>query len=114
MPASDKPEAAVEERAEGEIEAGAHDVGEELTRLETVLDSMVEGFGAMSNRAAVAEENHRKLAEALRNTDVEEMAPTELQARLEALAEENARLRAGLEEAQTRAERMMEDELADE
>jgi hypothetical protein len=50
---------------------------------------------------------------------LEEMAPTELQTRLEDLADENGRLRAAVNEARGRADRirsrlmLMEDEQAD-
>ena len=102
-----------------EIVADARDIDEEMTRLEAVVENLTDSFGAMRERASVAEENHRKLAEALRDTDLEEMAPTELQTRLEDLAEENGRLRAAVNEARGRADRirsrlmLMEDELAD-
>ncbi len=95
-------------------------VEEELAELETAVDALVGSFGAMRERAAAAEENHRKLAEALRETDLETIAPTELQARLEDLAEENSRLRIIVDEARTRAQlvrrrlMLMEDELDDE
>ena len=101
-------------------EAEALDPEQELAELEAAVASLAEGFGAMRDRAVLAEENHRKLAEALRDTDLEEMAPTELQERLEELADENSRLRAVVQEAGKRAERirsrlmLMEDELADE
>lgn len=117
MPASGNPE---DQEEAGTEAAEALDTAEELAQLETAVDSLVEGFGAMRNRAAVAEENHRKLAEALRDTDLEEMAPTELRERLEELADENSRLRAIVTDAGKRAERirsrlmLLEDELADE
>ena len=116
MPASGNPEGQEEARTHA---AEALDTAEELSQLEAAIDSLVQGFGSMRDRAAVAEENHRKLAEALRDTDLEEMAPTELQERLEELADENSRLRAIVGEAGKRAERirsrlmLMEDELAD-
>jgi chromosome segregation ATPase len=116
MPASGNPEGQEEARTDA---AEALDTAEELAQLETAIDSLVQDFGSMRDRAAVAEENHRKLAEALRDTDLEDMAPTELQERLEELADENSRLRAIVTEAGKRAERirsrlmLMEDELAD-
>lgn len=102
-----------------EVAGDAPDIEGELTLLEAAVESLVESFGAWREQASVAEENHRKLAEALRDTDLEEMAPTELQTRLEELAEENGRLRAAVHEARGRADRiqsrlmLMEDELAD-
>jgi len=87
-----------------------------LTRMEATVETLLAGFDGMRSRALQAEENHRKLAEALRDTDVEAMAPTELQTRLEELADENRRLRAAVDEGRARAERirgrlmLMEDE----
>lgn len=117
MPASGNPEGLAEESPDA---ANRLDPEEELAQLETAVKSLVQGFGSMLDRAVLAEENHRKLAEALRDTDLEQMAPTELQERLEELADENSRLRAIVTEAGKRAERirsrlmLMEDELADE
>lgn len=117
MSASASPDSREEDRAD---EAEALDSEQELGELEAAVESLVRGFAAMRDRAELAEENHRKLAEALRDTDLEDMAPTALQERLEELADENDRLRAVVTEAGKRAERirsrlmLMEDELANE
>lgn len=119
MPASERPDAGDGDRELEDVVAEAPDVEEEITRLEALVESLLGSFGTMRERASVAEENHRKLAEALRDTDLEEMAPTELQTRLEELAEENGRLRVAVNEARGRADRirsrlmLMEDEVAD-
>ena len=119
MPASERPDSEGGDQAIEEVVADAPDIDEEITRLEAAVESLADSFGAMSERASVAEANHRKLAEALRDTDLEEMAPTELQTRLEELADENGRLRAAVNEARGRADRirsrlmLMEDEQAD-
>lgn len=118
MPESERPDPGAAEQAI-EDDVGRPDIEEEIARLESAVDSLVESFGTMRERASIAEENHRKLAEALRDTDLEEMAPTELRTRLEELAEENGRLRAVVNEARGRADRirsrlmLMEDEVAD-
>ncbi len=117
MPASEVPEPAAEAAVENSAALGvAGDVSRELTRMEAGVETLLAGFEGMRNRALQAEENHRKLAEALRDTDVEAMAPTQLQTRLEELTEENQRLRAVVDEGRARAERirsclvLMEDE----
>ncbi len=107
MPASEVPEPAAEPALKNGAAVGAAgDVSRELTRMEAAVESLLAGFEGMRNRALQAEENHRKLAEALRDTDVEAMAPTQLQTRLEELAEENRRLRAAVDEGCARAERI--------
>ncbi len=117
MPASEVPEPAAEAAVEDGAAVGvAGDVSRELIRMEAAVESLLAGFEGMRNRALQAEENHRKLADALRDTDIEAMAPTQLQTRLEELAEDNRRLRAVVEEGRARAERirsrlmLMEDE----
>ncbi len=117
MPALEGPELAAEVAMEnGAAVEVAEEVSRELTRMEAAVETLLAGFEGMRNRALQAEENHRKLAEALRDTDVEAMAPTQLQTRLEELAEDNRRLRAVVEEGRARAERirsrlmLMEDE----
>jgi hypothetical protein len=116
MSASGSPENQEEDRPDA---AEVLDTAQELAQLEMAVASLVEGFGSMRDRAAVAEENHRKLAEALRDTDLDSMAPTKLQERLEELADENGRLREVVTEAAKKAERirsrlmLMEDERAD-
>ncbi len=119
MPESVKPDAREGGREAADPPPDAPDVEMELTRLEGALESLIDGLGTMRDRATVAEENHRKLAEALRDTDVDSMAPMELQARFEELAEENGCLRTAVDEARVRANRirsrlmLMEDELSD-
>ena len=118
MPESEAPDAGADNEAMDPA-AGFPEVEQEVARLEAVVGSIVDGFDAMRGRAMAAEDNHRKLAEALRDTDLEDMAPTELQKRLEELAAENGRLRSAVAEARARAERirsrlmLMEDEQAD-
>ena len=107
MPASEVPEPAAEAAVEnGAAAAVTGDVSRELIRMEAAVESLLAGFEGMRNRALQAEENHRKLADALRDTDIEAMAPTQLQTRLEELAEENRRLRAAVDEGRARAERI--------
>ncbi len=117
MPASEVPEPAAEAAVENGAAVGvAEDVSRDLTRMEAAVETLLAGFEGMRVRALQAEENHRVLAEALRDTDVEAMAPTQLQTRLEELAEDNRRLRAAVDEGRARAERirsclvLMEDE----
>ncbi len=98
-------------RADG---AGAAAV---LDRLAGAVERLLGEYEATRDRAARAEASHAQLSEALGDSEPGAADPEDVEERLQALVEENRRLRETLEEARERAARIrsrlmvVEDEL---
>lgn len=93
------------------------DLAGELSSLEGALDRLLEAYGELRRRVERAEDDRRRLADALEGADLEELDAEGAAERFQELAEENRRLREMVEEGRERARRirsrliMMEDEL---
>ena len=94
-------------------------VERELEGLERAVGSLLEEIASLRERALGAEARHRRLEGTLQNAKVDGTGPEDLERRLRELGDENARLRAVIEEARERAGRIrgrllvIEDETAD-
>ena len=98
-------------------DGGSPDLPGELASLEEALERLLEAYGELRGRVERAEADRRRLADALRGADLEELDAEGAADRFQELAEENRRLREMVEEGRERAQRirsrliMMEDEL---
>lgn len=81
-------------------------VEQELEGLEKAVGRLLDELAGLRVRAESAEAGHRRLEETLRRSRVDAEDPASLERRLRELTEENARLRAVLQEARERAERI--------
>ncbi|MGW8283439.1 MAG: hypothetical protein ACWGON_09085 [Gemmatimonadota bacterium] len=94
-------------------------VERELEGLERAVRSLLEELAALRERAQGAETRLRQLEDTLRKSKVDGADPKALERRLRELGDENARLRAVIDEARERAGRIrgrllvIEDETAD-
>ena len=94
-------------------------VERELEGLERAVGSLLEELASLRGRALGAEARHRRLDETLKKAKVDGTGPEDLERRLRELGDENARLRAVIEEARERAGRIrgrllvIEDETTD-
>lgn len=98
MPASEVPEGAT---------GDGHEAGDaQLERLEEAMDELLEQFAAARAQAARAESESDELRQALSEAGRTPATTRELEERVEALSEENERLREVLARARERAERI--------
>ena len=94
-------------------------VERELEGLERAVGSLLEEIASLRERALGAEARHRRLEGTLQKAKVDGTGPEDLERRLRELGDENARLRAVIEEARERAGRIrgrllvIEDETTD-
>lgn len=94
-------------------------VERELEGLERAVRSLLEELTSLRGRARDAETRFRQLEDTLRKSKVDGADPQALERRLRELGDENARLRAVIDEAKERAGRIrgrllvIEDETAD-
>lgn len=93
------------------------DLAEQLSSLEGALEGLLKAYGELQRRVERAEDDRRRLADALEGADLDDVEAEGAAERFQELVEENRRLREMVKEGRERARRirsrliMMEDEL---
>lgn len=104
------------ESAPAETAAPSEEFGALLDGIDGAVERLLGALGEIQSRAASAEDAHEKLSEALRQGDRIPVG-ADVEERLQALADENQKLRDVIAESRSRAERIrsrlqvVEDEL---